>query len=468
MLMKPQEHILIIGAGLCGCLMALRLAQRGYTITLVEKRPDLRLSSIDAGRSINLALSDRGLKALSMAGLKEKALAISLPMGGRMIHQKEQTSFYSPYSGNQKNAINSISRPGLNALLLDALDAEQNVSLHFNAPCIDLDLQTNTAGFKKDTSDKQSGDDAASFYITADVIFGCDGAGSVVRKTLEKIADFDFSLEWLSHGYKELSIAPGEDGDFQLRADALHIWPRGQDMIIALPNLDRSFTVTLFMGHQTQPYGFDHLTQPSQIHDYFKTQYPELLDLIPDLLDQYQNNPTGPLGTIKCGPWHWQGKAVIMGDAAHAIVPFYGQGMNASFEDVLVFDQLMDQGFDQWEDLLAAFSKKRKPDADAIANLALDNFYEMKEHTADAIFQKKRSIEVKLEQERPEAYQSKYSMVTFNPELSYHQAMTRGRAQDQAIVSLLKEHKLSESVDLDQQLMLIKKRTHEILGSDQS
>lgn len=465
MSVNKHDKILIIGAGLCGSLLALRLAQRGYQVTLVEKRPDLRRARLDAGRSINLALSDRGLAALKMAGMDEKALAISIPMRGRMIHQQGRDSFFSPYSGNPDTAINSISRPGLNALLLDALEPMNNVSLHFEAPCIELDLSRGLAKFEQRSSQAQS-DQKEPFEIHAAVIFGCDGAGSIVRKALQaqQKEHFDFSLDWLSHGYKELSIAPNSEGDYKLRADALHIWPRGEDMIIALPNLDRSFTVTLFMSHTRSPHGFDHIKSEGQIRAYFEEKYPELIELIPDIIQQYQENPTGPLGTVKCGPWNAQGNALIMGDAAHAIVPFYGQGMNASFEDVLVLDQLMDYGVCPWSELFEQFAKKRKKDADAIADLALDNFHEMKEHTADPIFQRKRAIEVRLEQERPEHYQSKYSMVTFNPELSYHQAMTRGRAQDKAIEQLLRQNKLNESQELDDQLNLIDQRTQNLLS----
>jgi len=465
MSVNKHDKILIIGAGLCGSLLALRLAQRGYQVTLVEKRPDLRRARLDAGRSINLALSDRGLAALKMAGMDEKALAISIPMRGRMIHQQGRDSFFSPYSGNPDTAINSISRPGLNALLLDALEPMNNVSLHFEAPCIELDLSRGLAKFEQRSSQTQS-DQKEPFEIHAAVIFGCDGAGSIVRKALQaqQKEHFDFSLDWLSHGYKELSIAPNSEGDYKLRADALHIWPSAEDMIIALPNLDRSFTVTLFMSHTRSPHGFDHIKSEGQIRAYFEEKYPELIELIPDIIQQYQENPTGPLGTVKCGPWNAQGNALIMGDAAHAIVPFYGQGMNASFEDVLVLDQLMDYGVCPWSELFEQFAKKRKKDADAIADLALDNFHEMKEHTADPIFQRKRAIEVRLEQERPEHYQSKYSMVTFNPELSYHQAMTRGRAQDKAIEQLLRQNKLNESQELDDQLNLIDQRTQNLLS----
>ncbi len=466
MSLDKNDKILIIGAGLCGSLLALRLAQRGHQVTLVEKRPDLRARSLDAGRSINLALSNRGLKALKMAGMDQKALAISIPMRGRMIHQLERDAFFSPYSGNPNTAINSISRPGLNALLLNAIEELGTVKLYFNAACIDLDLERCLAHFEQQKPGHSGAEQSETFQIQADVIFGCDGAGSVVRKTLQsqKGNDFDFNLDWLSHGYKELSIGAGPDDSFQLRHDALHIWPRGEDMIIALPNLDRSFTVTLFMSHTNQPHGFDHLNSPEQIEDYFHQKYPELLGLIPDIVDQYQENPTGPLGTVKCGPWNKGGKALIIGDAAHAIVPFYGQGMNASFEDVLVLDQLIDSGIQTWDELFEKFAQERKKDADAIADLALDNFHEMKEHTADPIFQRKRSIEVRLEQERPEQYQSKYSMVTFNPELSYHQAMTIGRAQDKAIEQLLHKGLLDESQDLDHQLGLIQKQTKTLLA----
>ncbi|WP_203293620.1 FAD-dependent oxidoreductase [Luteirhabdus pelagi] len=458
--MKESQHILIIGAGLCGSLLALRMGQRGHKVTLVEKRPDLRKVDQDAGRSINLALSDRGLKALRLAGVEEQVKELCIPMNGRMIHDTEGNTFLSRYSGREDEFINSISRPGLNKLLLDAAEALPNVTLHFNLGCTSVDLPSATATFKNYENDEK-------VTFSGDVLFGTDGAGSAVRKSMfnHKKFLFSFSQQWLTHGYKELEIPPAEDGGYRTFTNALHIWPRGEDMLIALPNLDGSFTVTLFLPYSNSDYCFDTLTTPKMVTEYFEKEFPDALELMPHLAEEFFNNPTGPLGTIKCSPWSCYGKNLLMGDAAHAIVPFYGQGMNASFEDVYVFDQMMDE-HDNWESLFQAYEAKRKKDTDAIADLAVDNFHEMKEHTASPLFQQKRKLETAFEKEFPQEYFSKYSLVTFHEDIPYSEAMKRGRAQDKAMLNLIDDGKLPESLSLREKLEAVKKETEEILHDD--
>ncbi|HET8837366.1 MAG TPA: NAD(P)/FAD-dependent oxidoreductase, partial [Flavobacteriaceae bacterium] len=336
--MMNKQNILIIGAGLCGSLLALRMAQRGFQVTLIEKRPDLRKITQDAGRSINLALSDRGLRGLRLAGVEEAAKKLCIPMNGRMIHDKVGNTFLSPYSGRKDEYINSISRPGLNMLLLDEAEKMPNVKIIFNHACEEVDLENAAATF----TDFQSKE---KIIIAADVIFGTDGAGSAVRKSLFENHKFlfSFSQQWLGHGYKELEIPASENGGYRTYKNALHIWPRGEDMLIALPNLDGSFTVTLFLPYENSEYCFANLTSPEMVHEYFNKEFPDVVEMIPNLSEEFFGNPIGPLGTVKCSPWNAYGKVLLLGDAAHAIVPFYGQGMNASFEDVVVFDEILEK-----------------------------------------------------------------------------------------------------------------------------
>jgi kynurenine 3-monooxygenase len=277
---------------------------------------------------------------------------------------------------------------------------------------------------------------------------------------------FSFSQDWLTHGYKELEIPAANNGDYRTEKDALHIWPRGEDMLIALPNLDGSFTVTLFLPYSNSEYCFDTLTTPEKVVEYFKKEFPDALTLMPSLAEEFFKNPTGPLGTIKCSPWSCFGKTLLLGDAAHAIVPFYGQGMNASFEDVVVFDEILDTFKGDWKTVFYEYEKARKKDTDAIANLAVDNFHEMKEHTASPLFQQKRKLETAFEAEFPLEYYSKYSLVTFNENITYYEAMKRGRAQDKAILNLLEDGKLPEKMPLREKLNLINKETKEILHDD--
>ncbi|ANH60294.1 FAD-dependent oxidoreductase [Dokdonia donghaensis] len=460
--MAKQEHILIIGAGLCGSLLALRMAQRGYKITLMEKRPDLRAVHQDAGRSINLALSDRGLKGIRLVGLEDRVKDLCIPMNGRMLHDKESNTLFSPYSGRTDEYINSISRTDLNIMLLNAADEYDTLQVHFNQACTNVDLKNATATFTDyHTKEEQT--------ITADIILGADGAGSAVRKSMYMSRDFlfSFSQDYLGHGYKELTFPPAENGGYRTEKNALHIWPRGRDMIIALPNLDGSFTVTLFIDYKDAPDSFASLDSPAAITEFFTRQFPDAIPMMPELVKEYEENPVGPLGTIKCHPWSAFGKTCILGDAAHAIVPFYGQGMNASFEDVVVFDEMLDAFSDQgWEKVFKEFEKTRKPDTDAIANLAVDNFHEMKEHTAHPMFQEKRKLETQFEKEFPTEYYSKYSLVTFNEAIGYKEAMTRGRAQNKAILNLLDDGLLPDSLSLKAKLKKVQQATEDILHDD--
>ncbi len=464
--MSKQQNILIIGAGLCGSLLALRLGQRGYNVNVMEKRPDLRKVNISAGRSINLAFSDRGNKAMKLVGLEEKVEALCIPMNGRMIHDIQGNTFLSNYSGRDYEYINSISRGDLNALLLDEAEKHEQVTIHFNRKCKSVDFEKTTALFYDYESKKE-------FVEDADIIFATDGAGSILRKSyyLGKKFLFSFSQDYLTHGYKELSILPSENGDYKTYKNALHIWPRGSFMLIALPNLDGSFTVTLFLSFDEGNYNFNNLTTAEKVTTFFKTQFPDALDLMPNLGDEFFKNPTSPLGTVKCSPWHFKGNTLLMGDAAHAIVPFYGQGMNASFEDVVVFDSILEAhknptSTSEWEDIFKVFESTRKKDTDAIADLAIDNFHEMKDHVNNDLFREKRNLEMALEKNFPDQYASKYSLVTFNENIGYREAMLKGRAQDKAILNMLTEGAIDLNGDLQQILKKINSETQDILEED--
>ncbi len=464
--MNKKENIVIIGAGLCGSLLALRLAQRGHKVSVYESRPDLRITDISAGRSINLALSDRGFKALRLVGVEAKAREICIPMYGRLIHDIEGNTFASNYSGRKGEYINSISRGDLNGILLTEAEAHENVAIHFNQQCTKVDIENSIVTFQ----DYQTKEE---FTVDAEVIFGTDGAGSVLRKSyyLEKKFLFSYSQEYLTHGYKELEIPADTTGNHQISKDHLHIWPRGDYMLIALPNMDGSFTVTLFLGHEEGNYHFKGLDSEEKIKAFFQEQFPDALTLIPNIAAEFANNPTGALGTVKCTPWSYKNKTLIMGDAAHAVVPFYGQGMNASFEDVVVLDEVLDQNLESWEATFKAYEKVRKKDADAIGDLAVENYYEMRDHVANPLFKQKRVIEMQLEEQFPEEYFSKYSMVTFNASIGYHEAMTKGRAQDKALLAMIADKNISTSLEMSKEelkivLQKVQEETNAILHKD--
>jgi len=428
--MNKNEKIIIIGAGLCGTLLAVRLAQRGYQVSLHEKRSDMRREDVDAGRSINLALSSRGLKALERVGIKAAILEECIPMHGRMIHPLGGEEFLSRYSGREEDYINSVSRSGLNIALLDEAEKLPNIKIHFESNCTKVNLEEASAQFKNKNTEKTWEEKGA-------VVIGTDGAGSIVRRSMMANTTkllFNYSQNFLRHGYKELSILPTENGDWKIEKNALHIFPRGQFMIIALPNLDGSFTLTMFHPYEGE-IGFNNLDTKEKVKAFFEKYFPDLLPYIPHYLEEFFENPVGTLGTIKCYPWQAFGKTLVMGDASHAIVPFYGQGMNASFEDVTVFDEILDQYEGDWKKVLYEFQEARVENANAIADLAIDNFIEMQDRVDDEDFMKKRKLEMQLEQKFPDYY-SKYSLVTFKPDLPYAQAMKLGRAQDDLLLKI--------------------------------
>lgn len=438
-----MSKVIIIGAGLAGSLLAINLAKRGIKVDVYEARGDMRLEEVVAGRSINLALSDRGIAALREVGMDEYMLAEAVPMTGRMIHSPKGEQKLFSYSGRQGEYINSVSRSGLNIALMNEAEKYDEVTLHFNERCVGFDCESGVASLE------------SGRVVNADTVIATDGAGSAVRLAMEDQIEGHIShTVFLDHGYKELHIPPAPDGGFLLEKNALHIWPRHQFMMIALPNFDGSFTCTLFLAHKGEV-SFEALTDVVAVRDFFGREFPDAVGLMPTLVEDFFANPTGNLGTLKCWPWSVGGKALLVGDSAHAIVPFFGQGMNCSFEDVRVLDGLIGDHGNDWEAVYDEYGKLRKINTDAIADMAEENFYEMRDRVADPVFQRKRELETKLEQTYPD-YFSKYSMVTFREDLPYSDAKEKGNAQDALLMEICSTVESVAELDLDAVVKRIK------------
>ena len=424
----PTIHV--VGGGLVGSLATIFVAQKGFKVALHERRPDMRRVDIPAGRSINLAVTTRGLKALAEVGLRDKILALSVPMKGRMLHDTQGKTSFVPYGQKESEVINSVSRGSLNKVLLEKAGSYENVEIVFNHRCQAYDQDSSTLTFVNDQT-------ARSETVSAKVILGADGAWSVIRKTmLENVKDFNYSQEFLEHGYKELVIPPAPDGGFRMEKNALHIWPRKSFMLIALPNLEGSFTCTLFFPHQGEE-SFAALRTECDVRAFFTRVFPDVTPLMPTLAHDFFNNPTGSMVTVKCKPWHVEGNVMLLGDAAHAIVPFFGQGMNCGFEDCSALGELMDRDDSvNWNELFKELEFRRKPNADAIADMALENFIEMRDTVADPKFQLKKQIGFELERRYPDEFIPRYAMVVFHPEIPYAQARQRSEMQDKILEEL--------------------------------
>jgi len=463
-----MPKVVIIGAGLAGSLLAIYLAKRGVTVDVYEARGDMRLTEAAAGRSINLALSDRGIAALREVGMDEYMLSEAVPMYGRMIHAISGETKLLPYSGRHGEYINSVSRAGLNIALINEAEKYAGVRFIFGKRCVDFNCATGEASFSDGSR------------MAGDTVIATDGAGSAVRNAMLHggVERFDFSQTWLEHGYKELQIPaserglPGSDA-FAIEKNALHIWPRHRFMMIALPNFDGSFTCTLFLAHKGDN-SFEEISPRSTqisadlnnspdlresaaqaVLEFFNREFPDAVPLMPMLANEFLTNPTGNLGTVKCFPWNAGGKALLLGDAAHALVPFYGQGMNCAFEDVRVLDGLIEKHGTDWQTVYEEFGAVRKVNTDAIADMAEENFYEMRDSTADPVFIRKRELETKLEQTYPD-YFSKYSMVTFREDLPYSAASTDGTAQDRLLMKLCEGVENVNDIVLDEVIKLVR------------
>lgn len=417
-------RVLIVGAGLAGCLLAVYLARRDMRVRVIERRPDPRAAGYAGGRSINLALSARGLWGLAGVGLDARVMAHdAIPMPGRMLHDPSGRTAFQPYSANPADAINSVSRAGLNLALLHAAAAEPNVELLFDHPCDDVDLDAPAALVRLPAGQTRR--------LDADVILGADGAFSPVRTRLQKTDRFDYSQSYLAHGYKELHMPPAPAATHAMPPGALHIWPRGGSMMIALPNRDASFTCTLFWPFEGE-HSFAALPPDAghaSIRAFFERHYPDAVPLMPTLADDYAKNPVGSLVTVRCAPWHYRGKVAILGDAAHAVVPFYGQGMNCAFEDVRVLAELLDQTGNDFHAALPAFHAARKINADAIAAMALDNFLEMRDLAGRPDFQYRKRIEQTLHRRLGDHAAPQYNLVSFST-VPYAAARRRGREME--------------------------------------
>lgn len=466
--METSKKVIIIGAGLSGSLLAIYLAKKGIECDVYESRGDMRKEKMSAGRSINLALSNRGIAALKEVGLDEYMLSEAVPMYGRMIHSVDGNTKLLPYSGRKGEYINSVSRAGLNIALINEAEKYDGVKFHFNEKCVDFNGKTGEAKFE------------TGKVVKGNTVIGTDGAGSAIRNSMLNggVSRFNFSQSWLEHGYKELHIpkeipvqTPKQNrfGKWidklkrlanldkkpelslktpELEFNALHIWARHSFMMIALPNFDGSFTCTLFLAHEGEN-SFEQLKDEKSLMSFFETNFADAIPLMPTLVEDFFANPTGNLGTIKCFPWNVAGKSLLLGDAAHAVVPFYGQGMNASFEDCRILNQLIEKHGTNWEKVFNKFTAVRKPNTDAIADMAEENFYEMRDAVADPVFQKKRELETKLEQIFPD-YFSKYSMVTFREDLPYSVAKEKGNAQDKLLMEICENVDNINELDLNE------------------
>jgi kynurenine 3-monooxygenase len=444
-----QNEITVLGAGLIGSLMAIYLKRQGLDVTIYDKRPDKRKTPYyEGGRSINMALSHRGWKSLEQVGLKDQVLPLAIPMYGRKIHDEHGGTSFIPY-GKDNQAIYSISRGKFNQLLAE--EAERlGAHLEFEHKCLEVDFQSQEITFEtKDGIKKKH----------APVIVGADGAYSALRLSMQKQIRFNYKQEYLSHGYKELTIPATADGEFAMDPNALHIWPRGKFMLIALPNPDKSFTCTLFLPFQGTKVCFDKINDEKDLESVFRHYFDDAYQLMPDLKTEFFKNPTAALINVECFPWV-QGHSILLGDASHAMVPFYGQGMNCGFEDCFILNGLLEKyGLNSWDLVFEKFQKNRKLDTDAICQLAMENFIEMRDSVADPKFVLRKKIEAKLNELYPNDWIPLYSMVTFS-DMGYAEAYAQGKLQEEIMDRVMEDPLITENWDkLDYEEIINKMET---------
>ena len=420
--MEKKKEAVIIGAGLVGSLWAVYLSKAGYKVTIYERRSDIRKAEISAGKSINLALSVRGWTALDAVGVGDEIREIAIPMYGRMMHDLEGNLTYQQY-GKADQAIFSVSRGKVNAKMMDIAEKHGNATIHYNTECKNVDLNKGIAFLKNSLTGEE-------FQVHSDLIFAADGAFSAVRyNSMQKLDRFQYSQNYIADGYREILLPANSDGSYPMDKNSLHIWPRGRFMLIALANEDGSFTCTLFMPHENDEFSFDKLNSKDAVNNFFKTVFPDFFEMMPNIADAWEDHPLSNLAIIRCYPWT-KGKVALMGDAAHATVPFYGQGMNAGFEDCSVLWGLMQKHNEDWSKVFEEYSQTRKPDGDALQDLSLDNYYVMRDYVADPAFLLRKKIEAKFSELYPNKWLPLYSQVTFS-NIRYSVAYKQGQLQNQ-------------------------------------
>ncbi len=442
------KEVTIVGAGLVGSLLSIYLAKRGYQINIFERRSDMRKIEMSAGRSINLALSDRGWRGLNGVGIGDEIRKIAIPMYGRYIHHKDGSTAYQPYGKNDQ-AIYSVSRADINKKLMDLAESHKVVSIRFNERCTSVNKETNEAVFVNNETGEET-------KRKSDLIFGADGAFAASRLNMQLSNDrFEYNQHYIEAGYKELIIPPGANEQFLMEKNALHIWPRGSFMMIALPNPDGNFTCTLFLPFEGEK-SFANLKTKEAVKAFFEEEFPDAVPLMPTLIDDFFHNPTSSLVTVKCFPWVFDNKMALIGDAAHAIVPFYGQGMNCGFEDCVVLDDLVEKYKENWSEILPEYQRLRKPDGDAIADLAIANFVEMRDKTADPKFLLQKRIEARFNEKYPDKWIPLYSMVTYSPHIRYSTALKEGSKQQaimDKIMAMPEIDKIWDSEEVEKEIL---------------
>jgi kynurenine 3-monooxygenase len=442
------QSVNIVGAGLAGALLAVLLARRGFRITLYERRPDPRHAEAESGRSINLALAARGIRALERAGIMDQISPLLIPMRGRMVHNLSGSTVLQPYGQREDEVIYSVGRAALNRVLIEEAARHDTVTARFDQSCTAAIPERNVLRLRNRIA-------GVEYEVPLATTIATDGAGSSVRTGLAAGRHLTVREDWLDHDYKELTM-PAVAGGHLLEPHALHVWPRGGFMLIALPNTDGSFTATLFLA-RTGHNGFASLTTPRAVNDFFLREFADAVPLMPNLLEEFAAHPQGQLGTVHLTPWHLGGRLLLLGDAAHAIVPFHGQGMNAAFEDCLVLDNLLD-AHDGWEQVFAEFEQARRPNAAAIAQMALENYTEMRDTVLDAGFVRRKALAMELERRFPDRFIPRYSMVMFHPEISYAEAQRRGKVQAQILVELDSGPNAAGNTDFALAEQLVKQR----------